>query len=74
MKKFLILSIFLIILTTIFAIQNSENTIVQFLFFKINIPLALVIIISLTIGIIIGFLLNIVSNKKKSLNKENKNI
>jgi len=58
MKKGIIYSILLILITTIFAIQNAEKVIIKFLFFKIAMPLALIIIICLIIGIIIGILIN----------------
>lgn len=71
MKKSIFYSIILVLITTIFAIQNSEKILVKFLFFKISIHLALIIILSLIIGIAIGFLLNIPSKNKNSKNINN---
>lgn len=71
MKRSIIYSIILVLITTIFAIQNSDKILVKFLFFRVGIPLALIIILSLVIGITIGILVNIPSRNDNTKDSNN---
>ena len=54
----------------IFIIQNTESVSVAFLFFEITMPRAILITVTITIGIIIGVLLPYRINKQNKINKE----
>ncbi len=58
MRIYLILALLLAIIVTIFAVQNNEPVDVSFLTFELNGSLALVLMITLTLGIIIGILVS----------------
>ena len=58
MRIYLILALLLAIIVTIFAVQNNEPVDVSFLTFELNGSLALVLMITLTLGIIIGLLVS----------------
>ena len=54
MAYILILVVIIAILAVIFALQNADPIIVSFLFFEIQSSLALVLLITLAIGILLG--------------------
>jgi putative membrane protein len=56
MRITLILALLLAILVTIFAVQNNAVVAISFLAWKINGSLALVLMITLALGILIGLL------------------
>lgn len=74
MQKILILSFVLSILAVIFAIQNSAPVSITFYFWNIQLPLALVIIFSMTIGAVLGILFSFPKRKKKEIIEANKPI
>ncbi len=66
-----IISILLLILLLIFAIQNVASTQLKFLFWDFNASLALVIFITLIIGILSGIVLSLSTlRKRKKIIKE----
>ena len=54
-KVRLILSLVLLALVLIFAVQNVTRVEVQFLFWSLSLPRALLIFVVLSIGIIVGW-------------------
>ena len=69
MRIKLIFSLLLLILAVIFAIQNSDSQTVRFLFWEATLPIALIIIISLTVGAIIGLIYSIPGKKSGKSDK-----
>jgi putative membrane protein len=65
MRKRLIFSLILLILSVIFAIQNSVDVTMKFFFWEAALPVALIIVISLAIGVIIGLLYSIPGKKSE---------
>ena len=72
MRIKLIISLLLLILAVIFAIQNSNALTVKFLIWEITLPVALIIIISLTVGAIIGLIYSIPHKKSEKPDKSDK--
>ena len=71
----LILGVCAVILVVIFALQNVNNVQVTFLFFQAQMPMVLVLLISILFGLLIGFLSSLsrhMANRAaiKNLNKE----
>lgn len=69
MRIKLIISLFLLILAVIFAIQNSNALTVKFLVWETTLPVALIIIITLTVGAIIGLIYSIPQKKPEKSDK-----
>ncbi len=67
MRIYLILALILAIIVTIFAIQNTEPIDVSFLTFELNGSLALVLLITLSLGIIIGILVSAPSSFRRRM-------
>lgn len=65
MKTKTIIILLLSILLIIFALQNTEIIHVKLLFWGINIPLALLIFVCFTVGVITGIILPRGGTKKK---------
>lgn len=74
MQKILILSFVLTILAVVFAIQNSGPVGIIFYFWSVQLPLALVIVFSMTIGAVLGILFSFPGRKKKKIIEANKDI
>ena len=71
----LILGVCAVILVVIFALQNVNSVQVTFLFFQAQMPMVLVLLISILFGLLIGFLSSLSSHMAnraaiKNLNKE----
>jgi uncharacterized integral membrane protein len=66
MRIKLIFSLILLILAVYVALQNSSATPVKFLIWEKDLPVALIIIISLTVGAILGLIYPILGKKSKS--------
>lgn len=73
MKIKLIFSLLLLILAVIFAIQNSTALTVRFLLWETTLPVALIIIISLTVGAILGLIYSIPGKKPDKSDKFDEN-
>lgn len=69
MRIKLICSLILLILAVIFAIQNASSLTVKFLIWQTTLPVALIIIISLTVGAIIGLIYSIPGKKSDKSDK-----
>ena len=67
MRIYLVLALILAIIVTIFAVQNNEPVDVSFLTFELNGSLALVLMITLTFGIIIGILVSAPSSLRRRM-------
>ena len=67
MRIYLILALILAIIVTIFAVQNNEAVDVSFLTFELNGSLALVLMLTLTVGIIIGILVSAPASLRRRL-------
>lgn len=65
MRIYLILALILAIIVTIFAVQNIDPVNVSFLTFELNGSLALVLLITLTVGILIGILVSAPSSLRR---------
>lgn len=66
MQIFLIISLIIAIIAVVFAVQNTETATISFLAWEGNLPLALVTILSLVAGVLIGILVStpsIIRNK-----------
>lgn len=57
MRIFFVVALILAILVTVFAVQNNQPITISFLFWSIEGSLALVLMITLVLGIVIGVLL-----------------
>ena len=57
MRIFFVIALVLALLVTVFAVQNNQPITISFLFWSIDGSLALVLMITLVLGIIIGVLL-----------------
>ena len=71
----LIIGVCAVILVVVFALQNVNNVQVTFLFFQAQMPMVLVLLISILFGLLIGFLSSLSSHMAnrtaiKNLNKE----
>ncbi|MBK0347225.1 LapA family protein [Aerococcaceae bacterium zg-ZJ1578] len=71
----LIVSLIILILVVVFALQNTGSVQVDFFFAKYQIPLVLVILFSLLIGVIVGLIASFSSitihiREKKEIQKE----
>lgn len=49
----------------IFVLQNSEDTTMEFLFFSANVPLSFVIVVSLILGAILGWIFAFMRRRRK---------
>lgn len=67
MRLFFVLALILALLVTIFAVQNNANTDIAFLFWGVTGSQALVLMITLTLGIVIGVLLMLPSTVRRRL-------
>ncbi|GMR11066.1 MAG: hypothetical protein BMS9Abin28_1890 [Anaerolineae bacterium] len=57
MRVFIAIALILALLVTVFAVQNNQPITISFLFWSIDGSLALVLMITLVLGIVIGVLL-----------------
>ncbi len=57
MRIFFAIALILALLVTVFAVQNNQQSTISFLFWSIEGSLALVLMITLVLGIVIGVLL-----------------
>ena len=57
MRIFFVIALILALLVTVFAVQNNQPITISFLFWSINGSLALVLMVTLVLGIVIGVLL-----------------
>jgi len=57
MRIFFVVALVLALLVTVFAVQNNQPITISFLFWSINGSLALVLMVTLVLGIVIGVLL-----------------
>lgn len=67
MRLFFVLALILALLVTIFAVQNNANTDIAFLFWSVAGSQALVLMITLTLGIVIGVLLMLPGTVRRRL-------
>ena len=67
MRFFLVLALVLAILVTTFAVQNFKTVDVNFLTWKLSGSLALVLLITLSVGILIGILVSAPSSLRKRM-------
>jgi len=65
-QLFLIIALFIAISAVIFALQNSVPVTVSFLIWKFESSLALVLLISLGLGVLVSFLLSIPTMIKRN--------
>ena len=61
----LIFSILVLIIITVFAIQNTNNVQLDLIFVEFQTPLVLIILFSLLIGVIVGMIGTAVNNSSK---------
>ena len=68
MRAKIILLLILLILFTIFVTQNTEQTIMNVFFWTVEMPMIVLLIITLAVGVILGLIAVTVfsSNKKKT--------
>jgi len=67
MRALVALALILALLVTIFAVQNNADTTVKFLAWSVRGSAALVLMITLTVGIIVGLLLMIPGSARNRL-------
>ena len=67
MRALIALALILALLVTIFAVQNNADTTVKFLAWSVQGSAALVLMITLTVGIIVGLLLMIPGSARNRL-------
>lgn len=69
MKVRIVILVLVALILVIFALQNTEIVLVKLLFWQASIPRALLILICIAVGVIIGLIVPS-SSKKKSENPE----
>jgi len=67
MRALIALALILALLVTIFAVQNNADTSVKFLVWSVRGSAALVLMITLTVGIVVGVLLMIPGSVRNRL-------
>ena len=67
MRKVFLIILLLIILAAVFTLQNSANVEIFFFFWNLELPLALVIVFSITTGAILGILFSIPKKRKNKI-------
>ncbi len=67
MRALIALALILALLVTIFAVQNNADTTVKFLAWSVRGSAALVLMITLTVGIVVGLLLMIPGSVRNRL-------
>ena len=67
----LIIALILISGVTVFSVQNAEPVVISFLFWKFKASLAIVLFLSVLIGVIIGFIATSLFTMKSSRKKGN---
>jgi uncharacterized integral membrane protein len=68
MRFKIIVLLLLIVLFTIFVVQNTEPVSMQLFFWHIaELPKIILLTVTLVVGIVLGFILSAVMNKKKKL-------
>ncbi len=67
MRALVVLALALALLVTIFAVQNYQVTPIQFLFWQVEGSLALVLMLTLILGILIGVLLMLPGSIRRRL-------
>ena len=65
MRLTLILALILILVVTIFAVQNNTSIAITLLFWEVNGSLALVLVITLIFGVVIGLLVMAPGNLRR---------
>jgi len=69
MAQFKIITILgVVVLVTLFAVQNSANVVIKFLTYNFTVSQALIIILSVAVGVIIGLLVGLTRTFKASKN------
>ena len=69
MAQFKIITILIgLVLVTVFAVQNSANVIIKFLIYHFTVSQALIIILSVAVGVVIGLMVGLTRNFKTSKN------
>ncbi|MFO7656455.1 MAG: LapA family protein [Bacteroidales bacterium] len=63
MRAKLIIGLILMLLIVIFTLQNSVSVPIKFFVWKYEMPVALIIVISLAVGVILGLLYTFTRNK-----------
>jgi len=53
------------IAAVIFALQNSDDTTMEFLFVKATVPLSIVIVVSMILGAILGWFVGVMRRRRK---------
>lgn len=67
MKNFKIVSLLVaIILVSIFAVQNSMSVVIKFLIWRLELSQALIIVLTVVMGVLIGIGLSLIKNWKYS--------
>ena len=69
MRAKLIIITILALLLVIFAVQNTEVTVIKLWFWQLNMPRAILIFVSFAIGLIIGLLIPTFSRKGSGKDK-----
>ncbi len=70
MSFFLILSLLIAIVSIIFALQNTGETMIQFLFWRTESPIAFLLLLTFLAGVLVGILISVPSLlrlKKKNI-------
>lgn len=71
MQKYLILTLLLILIAVVFTIQNSTSIPVKFIFWEREVPVAVLIFVSLAFGALLGILFSFPKKNKKKENENN---
>ncbi|MFC2120023.1 lipopolysaccharide assembly protein LapA domain-containing protein [Bacteroidota bacterium] len=70
MKLKIVVIILIVILIAIFAIQNTEIVNVKLWFWEVQTPRAILILLCITVGLFIGFIVPSPSKKENTVEKE----
>ncbi len=66
MQRSLIIALFLILITVVFALQNSNPVTLKLFFWTVNLPVAYIIPAAVLLGALLGVLFSIPAIRKRS--------
>ncbi len=61
----MIITVVILVGLAVFVIQNMDSTPVEFLFFSASLPLWLVVVVSVALGVVLGWIWRWMSRRRK---------
>ena len=66
MQRSLIIALFLILITVVFALQNSDPVMLKLFFWTVNLPAAFIIPAAVLLGALLGILFSVPTIQKRN--------